>query len=167
LIVIFFLFSWWQVTDSAGNSKTDEATVYVKPPSDYPPTAAAGPDQTLALPLSHVTLDGSGSRDDINITAVRWEMIEGPRPVLIAQPTALITNVTGGLTVGTFVFRLTVEDAHGNNASDTVSVTIKQDSNQAPVARIVGPGGGADVTLPVNSLLLDGSTSSDDLAVEK
>ena len=143
------------MTDSGGNSKTDEVTVYVKPPSNYPPTAVAGEDQAHSLPLPFITLDGSGSRDDLNITAARWELLEGPRHVVIADPTAL----------GTYVFRLVVEDGHGNNASDSVRVTVKQDSNQAPVAKIVGLTG--DIMLPINALTLDGSVSSDDLAVER
>ena len=142
------------MTDSGGNSKTDEVTVYVKPPSNYPPTAVAGEDQAHSLPLPFITLDGSGSRDDLSITAARWELLEGPRHVVIADPTALMTNVTS-LAVGTYVFRLVVEDGHGNNASDSVRVTVKQDSNQAPVAKIVGLTG--DIMLPINALTLDGS----------
>jgi hypothetical protein len=165
LSVFFVTLPWCcQVTDTAGNSRTDEVTVYVKPPSNSPPTAVAGEDQSHSLPLSYITLDGSGSRDDLNLTTVHWDMVSGPRPVVIAEPGGLVTNVTG-LTVGTFVFQLDVWDAHGNNASDTVRVTIKQDSNQAPVARIVILS--SEVVLPVNSLVLDGSTSSDDLAVER
>jgi hypothetical protein len=125
----------------------------------------AGAEQTHSLPLPFLTLDGSGSHDDLNITAVRWSMLDGPRPVTIVTPTALVTNVTG-LTVGTFVFGLVVEDANGNNASDTVKVTVKQDSNQAPVARIASLEG-EEMVLPINALVLDGSVSSDDLAVEK
>ena len=34
-----------KVTDSAGNSRTDEVSVYVKPPSNLPPKANAGEDQ--------------------------------------------------------------------------------------------------------------------------
>jgi hypothetical protein len=99
----------------------------VKPPSNYPPTAVAGEDQTHALPLPFITLDGSGSHDDLNITAVRWSMLEGPKPVSIVTPTALITNVTG-LTVGSFVFGLVVEDASGNNASDSVQGIVSRDN---------------------------------------
>ena len=54
-----------------------------------------------------------------------------------------------GLGVGTYVFHLLVEDNSGNTGSDQISVTIKQDTNQAPVS---DPGPNVHISLPVSQV---------------
>jgi len=151
-----------KVTDRANQTRSDDITVYVKPPSNLPPTANAGKDQDLSLPLAYITLDGRASNDDLNITQFRWTQKEGPVGANITKASAAETNVTG-LAVGTYTFKLTVWDSSKNNNSDEVKVRVRQDTNQAPVARIKKPG---NLSLPLVSLVLDASTSSDDLAVD-
>jgi len=155
-----------KVTDVAGQTDEDKVAVYVKPPTNLPPVAHAGSDQTLSLPLSFVTLDGSKSTDDGNITKYSWSMVKGPQQAKMptySNPAGPTTNVTG-LTVGEYIFQLLVVDNNGNNNSDTVNIKIKQDTNAAPVAN---PGPNLKVVLPTNEVTLDGSGSSDDLAIEK
>ena len=74
-----------------------------------------------------------------------------------------MTNVTN-VTVGKYVFRLTVTDNSGNNRSDTTSLTVQHDTNLPPKSV---PGKPVKVTLPRDCVLLDGSGSSDDLGVER
>ena len=63
-----------------------------------------------------------------------------------------------------YIFKLVVSDNSGNNNSDTVNIIIKQDTNVGPVSN---PGPNLKVILPTNEVTLDGSGSSDDLAIEK
>ena len=74
----------------------------------------------------------------------------------------MITNVTG-LTIGSYTFQLEVKDNNANTATDQTQVIINQDTNQAPVSN---PGPNIKITLPTAEVVLDGSGSSDDLAIE-
>jgi Domain of unknown function (DUF4082) len=78
--------------------------------------ANAGPDQTIILPVSSVTLDGSGSSG--TITDYTWTWISGPTTPVITTPTAVSTTVTG-LAVGTYIFQLSV-----NGGISTSQVTL-------------------------------------------
>ena len=154
------------MTDVAGQTDEDKVAVYVKPPTNLPPVANAGSDQTLSLPISFVALDGSKSSDDGNITAYKWSVLRGPKQAKLptfSLPGGATTNVTG-LTVGEYVFKLVVSDNSGNNNSDAVNILIKQDTN---VGTVSNPGPNLKVILPTNEVTLDGSVSSDDLAIEK
>ena len=155
-----------KVTDEAGQSDEDDVRVLVKPPTNLPPKASAGEDQELSLPLPFLTLDGSASSDDNNITEYKWSLQSGPetaKPPVITSPDTAVTNVTG-LGVGSYTFLLEVVDNSGNKNTDTVVITVKQDSNIAPVSN---PGDNVSIKLPVNHVILDGSNSTDDLAVER
>lgn len=66
------------------------------------------------------------------------------------------------MTIGDYVFELTVSDEANNNASDRVRITVVQEKNTPPVANA---GGDQTVTLPTNVLVLNGSQSRDDLGI--
>jgi len=154
-----------KVTDSGGQSSTDQVAVYVKAPLNVPPKSNAGQDDEYSLPLAYITLQGSGETSTSNnkITAYQWSQLSGPKSLNISKPARPATNVTG-LVAGKFVFQLMVIDNIGNNGTDTVTIVINEDRNQAPVAVIKKPG---LLEHPVSVLYLDGSESSDDLAIEK
>jgi len=115
------------------------------------PTSSAGNNQTIALPTSSVTLDGSGSTG--TITDYLWSQVSGPTvptPV-ITSPTAVSTTVTG-LIQGVYVFQLAV-----NGGSSTSQVTITVNPPPPPVAN-AGPN--QQINLPTASVTLDGSGST-------
>ncbi|TRY71683.1 hypothetical protein TCAL_16200 [Tigriopus californicus] len=152
-----------EVTDAKGQFSQDEVNVYVKAPTNLPPTANAGPDQEISLPKTWVILDGSASKDDVQVTKYNWTQISGPNQA------SFMTNNTGsanatGLTRGVYVFQLEVSDERNNTDQAQVTVTVNQDANSAPVA---DAGEDFAVTLPVNSVYLNGSLSKDDLKVTK
>ncbi|XP_059086582.1 dyslexia-associated protein KIAA0319-like protein [Tigriopus californicus] len=152
-----------KVTDAKGQFSQDEVNVYVKAPTNLPPTANAGPDQEISLPKTWVILDGSASKDDVQVTKYNWTQISGPNQA------SFMTNNTGsanatGLTRGVYVFQLEVSDERNNTDQAQVTVTVNQDANSAPVA---DAGEDFAVTLPVNSVYLNGSLSKDDLKVTK
>jgi len=152
-----------KVTDVKGQSSTDEVNVYVKPAINLPPTAKAGDKISISLPRNWVTLDGSGSNDDIKITEIIWRQPIGPNNATIERPDELITNVTG-LTKGKYKFELTVKDNLGNRDTDFVEVADTQDQNMAPKARA---GEDFSVVLPASVVVLDGSQSWDDLRIAR
>lgn len=86
------------------------------------PTAAAGNDQSITLPTSQVTVNGSSSNDpDGTISTYLWSKISGPSTFTITNASSASTTITG-LVQGTYVFRLTVTD--NDSATDTDDITI-------------------------------------------
>ncbi len=97
------------------------------PGPNQPPVANAGPNQTIVLPASTVTLSGSGTDPDGTITAYGWIKVSGPNAT-IASPSSANTNVTG-LVAGTYVFRLTVTDNLNATATSDVTITVNTSSS--------------------------------------
>lgn len=114
-----------KVTDSANQSSSSEVHVFVKPPTNQPPTADAGNNITISLPQTWTMLDGSNSKDDNKIVSYNWEQIEGPSNAVFQLSNISQPNVTS-LTKGNYIFKLTVTDDNGNVASDTVYVLVNQ-----------------------------------------
>ncbi|XP_078056841.1 dyslexia-associated protein KIAA0319-like [Mustelus asterias] len=148
------------VTDSAGQQSSTEVTVIVQPEKNSPPVAIVGPDKELTSPVESTTLDGEGSTDDQGIISYHWEKISGPDVKIEDNDKAVATVM--GLQVGTYQFRLTVTDQQDLSTSKTVAVTIKEETNNRPVA---SAGGNHFLTLPNNSITLDGSNSTDDQGI--
>ncbi len=125
-----------------------------------PPTANAGPDQTITLPTDSILLDGSSSSDpDGMISSYLWTKISGPASFNVVKPTDSITKLKT-LVVGTYQFELKVTDNGGLSAKDTMSIIVDSifTANHPPIANA-----GADqiITLPANAANLDGSASTD------
>lgn len=121
------------------------------------PTAQAGADQSITLPVGSVTLSGAGTDPEGQAMTYHWSRVSGPSAYSIANASSAITTVSG-LTEGQYVFRLEVIDAGGLTASDDVTVTVLPAPNQAPVANA---GNDISVTLPQNSVAITASGSSD------
>ena len=89
-----------------------------------PPTANAGPAQTVA-PGASVTLDASGSTDpDGDSLTYSWEQPTGPSVTLSSTPAASPT-FTAPSSATTLTFRVTVTDSRGGSDSDTVTVRVQ------------------------------------------
>lgn len=114
-----------KVTDSANQSSSSEVHVFVKPPTNRPPTAVAGENVTISLPQTWTKLDGTNSKDDNKIASYNWEQLSGPSDAVFFYTNISNPNVTS-LTKGTYVFKLTVTDDNGNVASDKVFVSVTQ-----------------------------------------
>jgi hypothetical protein len=145
------------VKDNAGATASDDVVVTVNAAANQSPTANAGTDKTITLPTNSVTLTGSGSDPDGSIASYSWTKISGPSAT-IASPSSASTNVTG-LVQGSYVFRLTVTDNQGATASDDVNVVVNAAANQTPSANA---GVDQTITLPANSVTLNGSGSDPD-----
>jgi len=152
------------VTDDDNSSSADDVKITVLALPKVPPTANAGPDQMIVIaPVASAAvgtaqLDGSLSSDsDGTITGYSWAKISGPPSGIITSPAAVKTLATG-LTQGVYEFELTVTDNDGLTGKDRVTVVVEVKSTQPPVSNA---GTSKTITLPQNSVELDGSASSD------
>lgn len=143
------------VTDDDGGTASDGVTVTRNPP--VPPLANAGANQTITLPTSSTTVNGSGTDADGTIVRYEWTQVGGPSSAAIASP-ATASTLVSGLVSGTYSFRLTVTDNSDMAAADDMNVIV-QSGNAAPVANA---GSNQTITLPTNSANLSGSLSTDD-----
>ncbi len=114
------------VSDGKGGTASDDVNVIVNPtsPVNTPPTANAGPDQTVA-PGASVTLQGSGSDPNGDALTYVWSQLSGPTVTLTGAATSTAKFTAPSVTATTaLAFRLTVSDGKGGTATDDVTVTV-------------------------------------------
>ena len=153
------------VTDSAGDSDTDEVTITIT--SGFAaPVANAGDDQEGVVQGTTVTLDGSASTKDRRrtITSYAWKRLSGSGATVVPTNAdmALATFPADMLEAGAadvdHVFELTVTDSAGDSDTDEVTITITS-GFAAPVANA---GDDQDDIVPGATVTLDGSGSTAD-----
>ncbi len=148
------------VTDNQGATDDDTVTITVNPAPNIPPTANAGSDQEFDLPVSEMTLNGSGTDIDGTISTYAWSKITaGPHTI---TATASATTTVTGFTAGEYQIKLTVTDNSGATAVDTITVIV----NAAPpvnIQPISNAGSDQSIYYPPNSsvTLSGGGTDSD------
>ncbi|WAR09787.1 K319L-like protein [Mya arenaria] len=111
------------VTDALGQTDDDTVNVYVKA-QDFPPTANAGVDVTIQLPVDYVILDGRNSSDDITIVQYMWKLTNG-QPGVSLEGDDSARLMVEDLEEGEYTFTLTVTDVLGQTDDDTVNVFVK------------------------------------------
>ncbi|HYJ87392.1 MAG TPA: RHS repeat-associated core domain-containing protein [Pyrinomonadaceae bacterium] len=125
-------------------------------PQNRPPTANAGPDQTILL-SQPAQLDGSASDDGLPsgsaLTTV-WSKVSGPGTVTFTNPNVTVTGAQFSA-MGTYVLRLTSSDSM-LTASDELTVTVR-DNVAVPTVEITSPGDGDELTGPT---IITGSVSN-------
>lgn len=121
--------------------------------SNITPTANAGTDLSISLPVSTVTLAGAGTDPDGTIATYAWTKISGPTGPVITSAASASTTVTG-LLQGTYQYQLAVTDNKGAIATDLVQVTVNAAGNNLPVANA---GTDTIITLPASSISLRGT----------
>ncbi|MBS1565078.1 MAG: hypothetical protein JST39_11855, partial [Bacteroidetes bacterium] len=133
-------------------------------PANKKPVANAGPDTTITLPVNSLVLNGSASSDsDGHIVKYAWTKVSGPANATFTRTDSSFAPVSN-LDSGVYVFSLAVTDDKGATAADTVIVTVHPPLvivppvNKIPIANA---GQDITITLPVNSVVLNGSASSD------
>ena len=126
---------------------------------NQPPVVNAGTDKTLILPINSVPLSGSATDFDGTIASVEWTQISGPAQAAFTPINAVSTTVSN-LVQGTYIFRLIATDNLGLTAFDEATVVVNpQPVNQNPIAN-AGPD--VTITLPINSVTLNGSATDSD-----
>ncbi|CAH0400900.1 unnamed protein product [Chilo suppressalis] len=145
-------------SDHVKNSTTANITVLNH--TDYPPEANAGQDVILYLPNNNLTLNGSLSTDDHEITSWEWtKSAEDENKAVDMQNTHSPYLQLSNLSEGVYTFVLKVTDSSGQSSTAEVHVFVKPPTNTPPVANA-----GADVfiSLPQTWITLNGSASHDD-----
>ena len=105
-----------QVTVNAAKTNT-----VVNP--NIAPVAQAGNDTTVVAPIDFVTLTGSGTDEDGQISTYLWKQVSGPVGSVISQDNRA-TATASNLTEGTYEFELSVMDNDGAEMKDTLKVTV-------------------------------------------
>jgi fibronectin type 3 domain-containing protein len=142
--------------DNAGNHSNYSNTVSASTAAaNLPPTAHAGPDQTVWT-NTLVTLDGSASTDPEDATLTyAWTQTIGPS-VNLSNTSVVKPTFTPGL-AGTYEFILTVSDVVNSSPPDTVLIVANEPANTVPTADA-----GPDQTVLVGLVVvMDGSKSLD------
>jgi hypothetical protein len=146
------------VTDNDGAIGTSTILVTVNAASNIPPTANAGSNKSITLPVSGVSLAGSGNDADGTIVSYQWSKISGPAVFNIVNSSSPVTDVSG-LVQGVYYFQLTVTDNDGAIGTAKVQITVNAAVNQPPISNA---GTNQAITLPVNSVSLSGSGNDAD-----
>ena len=111
-----------ELRDAAG--QYTQAAVLMQTVADTtPPVASAGADFTVNEDAA-MAFNGTGSTDNVEIVNYTWTFVDGgPRSLFGPDPSYVFA------TPGTYVVTLTVRDAAGNAATDTVAVTVRDVTN--------------------------------------
>nr|XP_005988564.1 PREDICTED: dyslexia-associated protein KIAA0319-like protein homolog isoform X2 [Latimeria chalumnae]XP_014352676.1 PREDICTED: dyslexia-associated protein KIAA0319-like protein homolog isoform X2 [Latimeria chalumnae] len=145
--------------DNAHGEGSVNVTVNPEPRVNRPPVAIVSPRyQEISLPTTSTVIDGSQSTDDDKIVSHRWEEVKGPlREEKVSADTPILTLTN--LVPGNYTFSLTVTDSDGATNSTMASLLVNKAVDYPPVAN-AGPN--QVITLPQNSITLNGNQSSDD-----
>ncbi|MEX6688233.1 PKD domain-containing protein [Danxiaibacter flavus] len=142
----------WMLQYTRGTSTTAPTT----------PTTNVYPKITVpasvTLPVTSVTLDGTGSttNNGATISSYLWKVVSGPSGYTLGSSTsskATLSNVAAG----TYSLQLTVTNNYGVTATASASLVVNA-ATQGPVAVI---NGASNITLPKDSVTLDGTKSTD------
>jgi gliding motility-associated-like protein len=147
------------VTDNDGATGYDDVRLTVNAAVvNQVPTANAGSNQTITLPVNSINLTGSGTDPDGTIATYLWTKVSGPAATMTNVNTPTVS--LSALTDGSYVFRLTVTDNSGATASADVTVTVLPEVvNASPTANA---GSDKTLTLPTNSTNIVGSGTDAD-----
>jgi hypothetical protein len=146
------------VTDNSGAIAKDTLQVTVNAAPNVAPTANAGLDNVITLPVNATTLSGTGTDSDGTVSSYGWVKISGPSLGNIVTANAATTTVNN-LVQGLYQYELTVTDNNGAIGKDTVMLTVNAAGNQAPVA---SAGSDKTITLPTNTTTLAGNGTDAD-----
>ncbi len=146
------LFEWFLTKSRNGGSPP--------PPPPPAPVANPGTDQAITLPTNSSNLNGSGSYSpNGSITSYNWTEVSGPTAASMSNAWGA-NNTVGGLTTGTYVFRLKVTDnASATSTADVKVVVNGSGGGGGGTLPVASAGNDQTITLPTNSVFLAGSGS--------
>ncbi|XP_077209127.1 dyslexia-associated protein KIAA0319 homolog isoform X4 [Paroedura picta] len=150
------------VVDSDGAANSTTASLIVSKPVDHPPVASAGPNQVIHLPQNSVILSGNQSYDDHEIVSYKWSLSpKSKSKEVVMQGTQTPYLQLSAMQEGDYTFQLTATDSADQWSTAEVTVTVRPENS--PPRAVAGPD--KELTLPVQSTILDGSQSTDDLGI--
>ena len=148
------------VTAKNGLTAKDTVQITVNALIDVAPTANAGTDKAINLPINTITLTGSGTVANSIISGYAWTKISGPASGTIVTANAA-TTVINNLVQGIYKYQLAVTANSGLTARDTVQVTVNATiiKNQLPAANA---GADINIVMPADSAQLTGAGTDAD-----
>ena len=150
-----------RLTANDSQLSTSATTTITVNQQNQPPAVSAGSNQSIALPVNAVTLNGTATDDGLpnGTLIITWRVVSGPGTVTFSSPSTAVTNATFS-TAGTYVLQLTANDTQLSTSSN-VTVTVTQSAvNQPPV---VNAGMNQAITLPMSTVILHGTATDDGL----
>ncbi|RSK39484.1 PKD domain-containing protein [Hymenobacter perfusus] len=126
-----------QLTSSGGTCNLSgievwQATGTPPPPTNQLPTANAGADVVLTLPVNSTALAGAGADPDGTISSYAWSQLSGPNTAAFSSLSTAAPTVSG-LVAGSYVFSLVVKDNAGaSSPADQVTVTVNPQTPPPP-----------------------------------
>ncbi|XP_042318512.1 dyslexia-associated protein KIAA0319 homolog isoform X3 [Sceloporus undulatus] len=152
----------FQVTVTAKNAFGEGfVNVTVQPATriNQPPVAVVSPKaQEISFPTTSTFIDGTQSTDDAKIVSYHWQEIEGPQRERKASADTPVLHLSN-LVPGNYTFRLMVVDSDGAANSTLGFLRVNKQVDFPPVAN-AGPN--QEISLPQNTITLNGSQSKDD-----
>ncbi len=146
------------VTDTNGQINTDTVLITVTAEEeDLPPVVVAEATPVSGTAPLTVQFSGSNSYDDSEITAYLWDFQDGTTSVEINP-----VHIYG--TEGTYNVTLTVTDDTGNASVATISITVGEVENEAPIAIIDVNATSGEAPLQIS---FTGSQSMDDFGLDQ
>ncbi|CAG2163622.1 unnamed protein product [Oppiella nova] len=115
------------VWDAKGANSSAAFKLTVIQEKNSPPVANGGGDRTVTLPVSQVVLNGSQSYDDVEIVSYEWCRTQDSLAfgdILDNSSYSPVLRLTN-LIAGRYLFKLTVADNQGAQASEVVSLIVK------------------------------------------
>ena len=110
------------------------------------PTANAGPNLKVILPLTSTTIDGSASTESAaKALTYSWTQNYGPTVVLFSDATSAMPTISG-LAEGTYSLKLTVTNTDLVTDSDELLILVTSTLNALPTVSIVTPADNATFT---------------------
>ncbi|MBU2974657.1 PKD domain-containing protein [Zobellia sp. B3R18] len=145
------------VTDAEGLKDTKTVSIRVDAPANQPPIAKVrASTQSGQAPLT-INFTGSGSTDDIGVTAYMWDFKDGSTSNK-SNPSHTFDSA------GTYEVELTVADVDGLQNKETITVNVQEPVNNPPVAVAHANTLSGEAPLAVS---FTGSDSSDDKGVTR
>ncbi|HRO48415.1 hypothetical protein, partial [Agriterribacter sp.] len=130
------------------------------PPPSIVLAANSGDNQVITLPTNSVTVDGSVKSTYPAGSTFLWTQKEGPATTTIAAHTSLKTSITGLNKAGDYRFQLKITDKNGNVSTSSVYITVNPAPGSTGTALKSNAGDYQVITLPTNSVTVDGSVKS-------
>jgi RHS repeat-associated protein len=141
---------------------TDDLIVTVRPERvNQAPVVSAGSDQTVTLPGAAL-FNGTATDDGLpegSTLSTQWSVVSGTGEVSFSAPTQPVTAATFGA-AGRYVLRLTASDSQYTTSDEVVVTVNNPQGNRAPT---VNAGADRTITLPVDTLTLQGTAADDGL----
>jgi len=150
-----FLYSAFDGRESSGAASVD---IQIEP-INLAPIADAGNDASVLFNQLPIALDGSGSSDPENgVLSYQWLVVDGPADAAPMLSDASVSQPSFATdTIGIYTVQLIVSDGELDSQPDTMTLTVLNSVNQAPIAD-AGPDQSVASDTPVN---LTGLASTD------